>query len=252
MSLTTTYDPQNIFAQIIRGDAPAKLYEDDDVLAFRSLPAVLRPHAGDPKRSAACNILDVDSEALAKVIKVVQKLTGPSSPSSEPDGVQVAQFNGAPAGQTVFHIHMHIVPRYAGEGLGIHGQGRSGGAGEAAGAPAATHRHPGLITAPAMSAAGASRPSQQQTGTKVQFVAAGAVPCGHDASHAPRSPYTACLSACSRWLRFGVLLSIAVLPWCARAEALPVLTLSVLQFGTPHWELEHLKRRQLTTPTASN
>lgn len=52
-------------------------------------------------------------------------------------------------------------------------------------------------------------------------------------------------SACSRWLRFGVLLSIAVLPWCARAEALPVLTLSVLQFGTPHWELEHLKRRQL-------
>ena len=77
MSLTTTYDPQNIFAQIIRGDAPCyKLYEDDDVLAFLDLfPQSFGHTLVIPKRSAACNILDVDSEALAKVIKVVQKLT---------------------------------------------------------------------------------------------------------------------------------------------------------------------------------
>ena len=122
MSLTTTYDPQNIFAQIIRGDAPCyKLYEDDDVLAFLDLfPQSFGHTLVIPKRSAACNILDVDSEALAKVIKVVQKLTRAIVAELEPDGVQVAQFNGAPAGQTVFHIHMHIVPRYEGDKLGIH------------------------------------------------------------------------------------------------------------------------------------
>lgn len=127
MSLTTTYDPKNIFAQIIRGDAPCyKLYEDDDVLAFLDLfPQSFGHTLVIPKRSAACNILDVDSEALAKVIKVVQKLTRAIVAELEPDGVQVAQFNGAPAGQTVFHIHMHIVPRYAGEGLGIHAAGKA-------------------------------------------------------------------------------------------------------------------------------
>lgn len=127
MSLTTTYDPQNIFAQIIRGDAPCyKLYEDDDVLAFLDLfPQSFGHTLVIPKRSAACNILDVGSEALARVIKVVQKLTRAIVAELEPDGVQVAQFNGAPAGQTVFHIHMHIVPRYAGEGLGIHAAGKA-------------------------------------------------------------------------------------------------------------------------------
>ncbi|NIM30136.1 MAG: HIT domain-containing protein [Pseudomonas stutzeri] len=127
MSLTTTYDPQNIFAQIIRGDAPCyKLYEDDDVLAFLDLfPQSFGHTLVIPKRSAACNILDVDSEALARVIKVVQKLTRAIVAELEPDGVQVAQFNGAPAGQTVFHIHMHIVPRYAGEGQGIHAAGKA-------------------------------------------------------------------------------------------------------------------------------
>ena len=127
MSLTTTYDPQNIFAQIIRGDAPCyKLYEDDDVLAFLDLfPQSFGHTLVIPKRSAACNILDVDSEALAKVIKVVQKLTRAIVAELEPDGVQVAQFNGAPAGQTVFHMHMHIVPRYVGETLSVHAGGKA-------------------------------------------------------------------------------------------------------------------------------
>ncbi|EXF44040.1 HIT family protein [Pseudomonas sp. BAY1663] len=122
MSLTTPYDPQNIFAQIIRGDAPCyKLYEDDDVLAFLDLfPQSFGHTLVIPKRSAACNILDVDSEALCKVMKVVQRLARVLVDELQPDGVQVAQFNGAPAGQSVFHIHMHIVPRYAGEGLAVH------------------------------------------------------------------------------------------------------------------------------------
>lgn len=122
MSLHGTYDPQNIFAQIIRGDAPCyKLYEDDDVLAFLDLfPQSYGHTLVIPKRSPARNILEVDPDALCKVMRVVQRLTGVLVEELEPAGVQVAQFNGAPAGQTVFHIHMHIVPRYTGESLGIH------------------------------------------------------------------------------------------------------------------------------------
>ena len=127
MSLTTSYDPQNIFAQIIRGDAPCyRLYENDDVLAFLDLFPQSFGHAlVIPKRSAACNILDVDSEALCKMMAVVQKLTRVIVDELQPDGVQIAQFNGAPAGQTVFHIHVHIGPRYAGEGLGVHAAGKA-------------------------------------------------------------------------------------------------------------------------------
>lgn len=122
MSLHGTYDPQNIFAQIIRGDAPCyKVYEDDDVLAFLDLfPQSFGHTLVVPKRSAARNLLEVDPDALCKVMRVVQRLTGVLVDELNPDGVQVAQFNGAPAGQTVFHIHLHIIPRYAGEGLGIH------------------------------------------------------------------------------------------------------------------------------------
>ncbi|GLK89534.1 HIT family protein [Pseudomonas turukhanskensis] len=122
MSLHGDYDSQNIFAQIIRGDAPCyKLYEDDDVLAFLDVfPQSLGHTLVIPKRSAARNILEVDTEALAKVMAVVQKLTRVIVEELEPAGVQIAQFNGAPAGQTVFHIHLHIVPRYAGQGLGVH------------------------------------------------------------------------------------------------------------------------------------
>ena len=122
MSLHGEYDNQNIFAQIIRGDAPCyKLYEDDDVLAFLDVfPQSFGHTLVIPKRSAARNILEVDTQALAKVMAVVQTLTRVIVDELEPAGVQIAQFNGAPAGQTVFHIHMHIVPRYAGEGLGIH------------------------------------------------------------------------------------------------------------------------------------
>nr|WP_272891780.1 HIT family protein [Stutzerimonas stutzeri] len=125
--MTTTYDPQNIFAQIIRGDAPCyRLYEDDDVLAFLDVFPQSYGHAlVIPKRSAACNILDVDTEALCKVMTVAQKLTRVIVDELKPEGVQIAQFNGAPAGQTVFHIHVHIVPRYSGESLGIHAAGKA-------------------------------------------------------------------------------------------------------------------------------
>lgn len=122
MSLYGEYDRQNIFAQIIRGEAPCyKLYEDDDVLAFLDLfPQSLGHTLVIPKRAAARNILDIDADNLGKLMRVTQRLTRLLVDELAPAGVQVAQFNGGPAGQTVFHIHMHIVPRYAGQGLGLH------------------------------------------------------------------------------------------------------------------------------------
>ena len=127
MSLHGTYDPQNIFAQIIRGEAPCyKLYEDDEVLAFLDLfPQAFGHTLVIPKRAAARNLLDVDADSLAKLMGVTQRLARALVEELQPDGVQVAQFNGAPAGQTVFHLHMHIIPRFAGEGLGIHAANRA-------------------------------------------------------------------------------------------------------------------------------
>lgn len=127
MSLHGDYDNQNIFAKIIRGEIPCyKLYEDDDVLAFLDVfPQSFGHTLVIPKRAAARNLLEVDADSLTKVITVMQMLTKVLVAELQPAGVQVAQFNGAPAGQTVFHLHMHIVPRYEGEALAVHAAGQA-------------------------------------------------------------------------------------------------------------------------------
>ncbi len=103
-----------------------KLYEDDDVLAFLDVfPQSFGHTLVIPKRAAARNILEIDADSLTKVITVVQMLTKVLVAELQPAGVQVAQFNGAPAGQTVFHLHMHIVPRYEGEALAVHAGGQA-------------------------------------------------------------------------------------------------------------------------------
>ncbi|GIZ11323.1 HIT family protein [Pseudomonas sp. NCCP-436] len=127
MSLQGTYDPQNIFAKIIRGEAPCyKLYEDDQVLAFLDLFPQSKGHSlVIPKRIEARNLLEIDEASLARVMAVVKKVAQALIDELQPDGVQVAQFNGAPAGQTVFHLHMHVIPRFVGENLGIHAAGKA-------------------------------------------------------------------------------------------------------------------------------
>ena len=122
MSLHGDYDAQNIFAKIIRGEAPCyKLYEDEYVLAFLDLFPQSRGHAlVIPKQAAARNLLDIDADSLGRLALATQKVARAVAEEPEPAGIQIAQFNGAPAGQTVFHIHFHIVPRYEGQGLGVH------------------------------------------------------------------------------------------------------------------------------------
>ncbi|WP_434700451.1 HIT family protein [Pseudomonas sp. D1-1] len=127
MSLYGQYDPQNIFALILRGEAPCyKIYEDTDVLAFLDIFPQSRGHVlVIPKAAQARNILDVDPAVLGKMMSAAQRLTRILVDELQPDGVQIAQFNGAPAGQTVFHIHVHIIPRWDGAAPEAHGQGKA-------------------------------------------------------------------------------------------------------------------------------
>ncbi|HBD89470.1 MAG: HIT family hydrolase [Sphingomonadales bacterium GWF1_63_6] len=127
MSLDGTYDAGNPFALIIAGKIPAtKLYEDEHVLAFLDIQPQSKGHAlVISKWSKARNILEIEPDALAQVMATVQKVAVAIRKALNPDGLHIAQFNGALAGQTVFHLHVHIVPRWDGQAAGFaaHGQG---------------------------------------------------------------------------------------------------------------------------------
>jgi histidine triad (HIT) family protein len=125
MSLNGTYDDGNIFAKILRGEMPAaRVFEDDHVLAFMDVFPQARGHTlVIPKHSTARNLLDEAPEVLSTVILGVQRVARAVRAVLNPDGLVVTQFNGAVAGQTVFHLHFHIIPRWEGEALGRHGAG---------------------------------------------------------------------------------------------------------------------------------
>ena len=125
LSLDGAYDEDNIFAKIIRGDLPAaKVYEDAHVLAFMDVFPQSRGHTlVVSKKSHARNLLDVEPEVLSHVILDVQRVLKAMRAALDPDGVVLTQFNGAPAGQTVFHLHFHLIPRYEGETPRPHGAG---------------------------------------------------------------------------------------------------------------------------------
>jgi len=119
--MTSTYDTNNIFAKILRGDIPSvKVYEDDDTLAFMDVMPQAPGHLLVIPKTGSRNILDADPAVLAKTIAVVQKLAVAAKEAFDADGVYVAQFNEPAAGQTVFHLHFHIVPRREGEPLKPH------------------------------------------------------------------------------------------------------------------------------------
>lgn len=107
-----SYDPNNIFAKILRGEFPAyKVYEDDRTLAFLDIMPQAPGHTLVVPKSAARNILDVDPDELAYLIKIAQKIAKTAKSVFVADGVNVFQFNEPAAGQTVFHLHVHVIPR---------------------------------------------------------------------------------------------------------------------------------------------
>jgi histidine triad (HIT) family protein len=115
------YDPNNIFAKILRGEIPChKLYEDEDTLVFLDIMPRTEGHALVVTKEKARDLFDVSSKALAKLMAVVQKLAPKIKDAMGAEGVLVQQFNGTAAGQTVFHLHVHIIPRKEGEALKPH------------------------------------------------------------------------------------------------------------------------------------
>jgi histidine triad (HIT) family protein len=125
MSLDGAYDDANIFAKILRGEAPAaKVFEDDHVLAFMDVFPQARGHAlVIPKHSKARNLLEAEPETLEHLILGVQRVARAVRAALKPDAVAIMQFNGAVSGQSVFHLHFHIVPRWSGVALSPHAQG---------------------------------------------------------------------------------------------------------------------------------
>jgi histidine triad (HIT) family protein len=123
MSLHGTYDDTNLFAKILRGDVPAvKVLEDDEVVAFMDIFPQARGHMlVVPKGVKARNFLELPAERVAPLMERVHRLTIATEKVLKPDGITVTQFNGAPAGQTIFHLHFHIIPRYEGVRLAGHG-----------------------------------------------------------------------------------------------------------------------------------
>ena len=109
------YDPNNIFAKIIRGELPChKVYEDDRVLAFLDIMPRAPGHALVLPKAPARNILDIAPDDLAAVALAAQKVAKAAVEVFNADGVTVQQFNEGAGGQVVFHLHLHIIPRKTG------------------------------------------------------------------------------------------------------------------------------------------
>ena len=118
---TPAYDPDNVFAKILRGELPAhKLYEDDDTFAFMDIMPRGDGHCLVIPKTPSRNILDVTPESLSAVIATTQKLARAVMKAFPADGVTVQQFNEPGGGQVVFHLHFHVIPRFDGIALKPH------------------------------------------------------------------------------------------------------------------------------------
>ncbi|WP_046863763.1 HIT family protein [Microvirga massiliensis] len=116
-----SYDPNNIFARIIRGELPChKIYETDAILAFMDIMPRANGHCLVLPKAPSRNIFDVQPEDLAEVSKAVQIIAKAARKAFDADGITVQQFNEEAGGQVVFHLHVHVIPRFRGEPLKPH------------------------------------------------------------------------------------------------------------------------------------
>jgi histidine triad (HIT) family protein len=114
----TAYDPNNIFAKILRGELPCyKVYEDERTLAFLDIMPRAPGHTLVLPKAPARNILDVAPDDLMHVIKVAQKVAQAGMKVFAADGVTLQQFSESAGGQVVFHLHVHVIPRRQGVAL---------------------------------------------------------------------------------------------------------------------------------------
>lgn len=109
------YDEGNVFARILRGELPChKVYEDEHTLAFMDIMPRADGHTLVIPKSPAVDLFDIDDEALCHLMRTVKRLAPAVRDAMGAGGILIQQFNGAPAGQVVFHIHVHILPRWEG------------------------------------------------------------------------------------------------------------------------------------------
>ena len=121
----SSYDPENIFAKILRGEIPStRVYEDEDTLAFMDIMPRSDGHLLVIPKSPCRNMLDATPEQLSAVMATVQKLSHAVKQAFEADGVTIQQFNEAAGGQEVFHLHFHVLPRH--EGISMRPPGNMG------------------------------------------------------------------------------------------------------------------------------
>jgi histidine triad (HIT) family protein len=110
-----SYDPNNIFAKILRGELPCyKVYEDDKALAFLDIMPRSPGHTLVLPKAPARNILDIGADDLTHVVIVAQKIAKGAMKAFSADGITVQQFNEGAGGQVVFHLHLHVIPRKTG------------------------------------------------------------------------------------------------------------------------------------------
>lgn len=110
-----SYDDSNVFAKILRGEIPShKVYEDADALVFMDVMPQAPGHTLIVPKAPSRNILDADPAVLAKVIPIVQRTARAVKEAFAADGVTVVQFNEPASGQTVYHLHFHVIPRHEG------------------------------------------------------------------------------------------------------------------------------------------
>jgi histidine triad (HIT) family protein len=116
-----TYDNTNIFAKILRGELPAhKIHEDADTFSFMDIMPRGDGHCLVIPKKPSRNILDADLDSLTAVMRTTQKLSRAVMKAFSADGVTVQQFNEPAGGQVVFHLHVHILPRFEGVALRPH------------------------------------------------------------------------------------------------------------------------------------
>jgi len=115
------YDDTNIFARILRGEIPSqRVYENSDVVAFMDVMPQGAGHVLVVPRKASRNLLDAEPATLAAAMTAVQKVARAVTKAFAADGVTIVQFNEPAAGQSVFHLHFHVIPRFEGVALKQH------------------------------------------------------------------------------------------------------------------------------------
>jgi len=120
----TAYDTDNIFAKILRGDIPShRVYEDDAVVAFMDVMPQGPGHTLVVPKTPSRNLLDADPSTFGPLFTVVQKVALAVKMALSADGVTILQFNEPASGQTVYHLHVHVIPRFEGVPLKPHSGG---------------------------------------------------------------------------------------------------------------------------------